>query len=268
MNVGLFIQALIIGTFSYLGGIQTPWLFGITGGYYTIGRPLVAGLICGIVMGDVTQGVLLGVAIQAAFIANISTGGSTNSEIIYAGYGGIGLALASGADVGVGVTLALLVGSLGLVLYNVIMVENSFWNKRADVCAQNGDVRGMWMNHVVGAQICNFLLRAVPVAFAVYFGEGFVNTILKAVPEQIISIMNVLGGLLPALGVALLMNLLIQDKKNFIYFASGFIILTFITKSMIALSVLSALVAFIVYNASEKKGKYSSDYLTDDDGVL
>ena len=57
-------------------------------------------------MGDVTQGVLLGVAVQAAFIANVSTGGSTNSEIIYAAYGGIGLGLVSGASTGVTVTLS------------------------------------------------------------------------------------------------------------------------------------------------------------------
>ena len=50
MDVTLFLQALAIGIFSYLGGIQTPWLAGISGGYYTVGRPLVAGLICGIIM--------------------------------------------------------------------------------------------------------------------------------------------------------------------------------------------------------------------------
>lgn len=268
MDVTLFLQSLAIGIFAYLGGIQTPWLAGITGGYYTVGRPLVAGLICGIIMGDVEQGVLLGVAVQAAFIANISTGGSTNSEIIYAGYGGIGLGLVSGADVGVAVTLSILVGSLGLILYNFIMVENSFWCKRAEVCAQKGDVKGMWMYHIFGAQICNFLLRAIPVALAVYYGEDFVNMILESVPEQIISIMNVLGGLLPALGVALLMNLLIQNKMNFIYFAAGFIILTFVTNSMIALSVLALLITYIVYSCSGNKGDKAENFAADEDGVI
>ena len=269
MNTTLLLQALAIGLFSYLGGIQTPWLAGMTGGYYGVGRPLVAGLICGIIMGDVTTGVLLGVAVQAAFIANISTGGSTNSEIIYAGYGGIGLGLVAHADAGVTVTLSLLVGSLGLVLYNIIMVGNSFWNKRAEECAAKGDTRGMFFNHVVGAQIFQFALRAIPVALAVYFGESFVNTILNNIPVQVISIMNVLGGLLPALGVALLMNLLIQNKMNFIYFFAGFIILTFITNSMIALSVLAVLITFIVYTTGGQETTNSNTRLDiDDDGVI
>lgn len=268
MDITLFLQALAIGIFSYLGGIQTPWLAGISGGYYTVGRPLVAGLICGIIMGDVAQGVILGVAVQAAFIANISTGGSTNSEIIYAAYGGIGLGLVSHADVGVTVKLSILVGSLGLILYNLIMIENSFWNKRAEICAQKGDVKGMWANHIVGAQVCNFILRALPVMLAVYFGESFVNTVLNSVPEQVISIMNVLGGLLPALGVALLMNLLIQNKLNFVYFAAGFIILTFVTSSMIALSVLALLVTVIIYTCSGNNNSSASTMPADEDGVI
>jgi Phosphotransferase system, mannose/fructose/N-acetylgalactosamine-specific component IIC len=270
MNTILLVQALAIGIFSYLGGLQTPWLAGMTGGYYGVGRPLVAGLICGIIMGDITTGVVLGVAVQAAFIANISTGGSTNSEIIYAGYGGIGLGLVSHASTGVTVTLSILVGSLGLILYNIIMVGNSFWNKRAEECASRGDTRGMFINHIIGAQIFQFILRAVPVALAVYFGETFVNTILSIIPQQVISIMNVLGGLLPALGVALLMNLLIQNKMNFIYFFAGFIILTFITKSMIALSVLAVLITFIVYNASGQTVARDcvSTSNIDDDGVI
>lgn len=268
MNFTLFIQAFLIGIFGWLGGIQTPFALGITGGYYTLGRPLVAGLVCGLIMGDVATGVILGVAVQAAFIANISTGGSTNSEIIYAAYGGIGLGLVSHADTGVAVSLAVLCGSLGLLLYNLIMIENSFWNKRAEVAAQNGDVKGMWANHVVGAQICHFILRCFPIAFAVYFGESFVNTVLNSVPQQVIDIMNVLGGLLPALGVALLMNLLIQKKLNFVYFAFGFIFLTFISSSMIALSVVALLITVIIYTCSGSGKEDAVEFAADDDGVI
>lgn len=269
MNVTLLIQALLIGIFAYLGGIQTPWAAGISGGYYVIGRPLVAGLICGIIMGDVTQGVILGVAIQAAFIANISTGGSTNSEIVYASYGGIALGLVSGANTGVAVSLSVLVGSLGLILYNLIMVENSFWNTKATLCAEKGDEKGMWKNHIVRAQIVHFLIRAVPVALAVYFGESFVSLILNNVPTQVISIMEVLGGLLPALGVALLMNLVISEKINMVFFLFGFAFFVFISNSMIALTIVAVVIAYIIYSCSGSN-EVDSQLVSniDDDGVL
>lgn len=60
----LFFQALIAAVFCYLGGVDCPWAFGVTGGYYILGRPLVAGLVLGCVFGDVTAGVLCGLAVQ------------------------------------------------------------------------------------------------------------------------------------------------------------------------------------------------------------
>src|SRR5690554_8058547 len=98
MDVTLFIQAFLVGLFCYLGAIETPWAFGITGGFYILGRPLVAGLIIGLIFGDVTAGVLGGLAVQAVFIANLSTGGATKREITYAAYGGIGLAMAAAKE--------------------------------------------------------------------------------------------------------------------------------------------------------------------------
>lgn len=94
---GLFFPALICGILCYLGAIECANPLGTTGSFYCLGRPLVAGLLLGLAFGDVTQGVLCGVAVQTVFIANLSTGGATNSEIAYASYGGIGLATVASA---------------------------------------------------------------------------------------------------------------------------------------------------------------------------
>ena len=79
----LLVPAALCGIFCYLAAVESAFP-GLTLGYYVLGRPLVAGLICGVIFGDITQGILCGVAVQAVFIANLSTGGATNSEITYA----------------------------------------------------------------------------------------------------------------------------------------------------------------------------------------
>ena len=89
-------QALLIGIFAYLGRNQVPWLFGTTGGFYCVGRPLVAGFIVGLILGDVTTGILCGVAIQAMYIGQIVPGGAMPSDVNYASYIGIPLAMAAG----------------------------------------------------------------------------------------------------------------------------------------------------------------------------
>ena len=255
METSLLLSALLTGIFCYLGAIETPWLFGITGGFYILGRPLVAGLLVGLAFGDVTAGVLCGVAVQGVFIANLSTGGATNSEITYASYGGIGLAMATGGNPAIAVTLAILIGqTFGLIFYNSRMAAYSFWNTKAQKAAEELDYNSITFNHVIGPQITTFLLRAVPVFLAVYYGQPLVDGLLNTIPEVVTHIISVLGGVLPALGIAMLMNIVIKERSHFIFFFAGFVLMAFAGLSMIALVFIAALVAYVVYLASERSG--------------
>ena len=57
-----WLQAAILGIFACLSSM--PGMGGTSIGNYTLGRPLVAGLVCGIVLGDIQAGVLVGAAMQ------------------------------------------------------------------------------------------------------------------------------------------------------------------------------------------------------------
>lgn len=264
----LFISALLTSIFCYLGAIESPWLFGMSGGFYVVGRPLVAGLLVGIAFGDIQAGVACGLAVQAVFIANLSTGGATNSEITYAAYGGIGLALATTKDPAVAVTLSVLLGqTFGLIFYNTRMALYSFWNNRAQLAAENNDTRGIMLNHLIYPQITTFVIRAVPIFLAIYFGANLVEWLLKSVPEVITHIISVLGGVLPALGIAMLMNIVIKSKIQLIFFFAGFVLLAFAQLSMIAIVFISALVAYLYYVASARPSTISAQETTTNNTV-
>lgn len=244
----LLIQAFLVGVFCYLGAIETPWLFGMSGGFYVVGRPLIAGFIIGLIFGDVQTGVLCGLAVQAVFIANLSTGGATNSEITYAGYGGIGIAMATTKDPALAVTLSILVGqTFGLIFYNFRMAVYSYWNARCDRAASEGNFKGITFNHIIGPQITTFLLRAIPIMLLIYFGRGFVDSLVRYMPEIITHIISVLGTVLPALGIGMLMTIVIKEKSNLIFFFAGFVIIAFIKINMIGLVFIALLVAYLVY---------------------
>ncbi|MGX7265072.1 PTS mannose/fructose/sorbose/N-acetylgalactosamine transporter subunit IIC [Enterococcus crotali] len=266
METGLLIPALLTGIFCYLGAIETPWLFGMTGGFYIVGRPLVAGLLVGLAFGDVQAGILCGLAVQAVFIANLTTGGATNSEITYAAYGGIGLALATTKDPAVAVTLSILIGqTFGLIFYNSRMAAYSFWNTRAQTAAENNDDHGITLNHVVYPQITTFILRAVPVFLAIFFGKGLVDWLLANVPQVVTDIISVLGGVLPALGIAMLMSIVVKEKAHLIFFFAGFVLMAFAGLNMIALVFIAALVAYIVYLATGKGTGGTKDVVANQD---
>lgn len=272
MNVTLLLQSFLIGLLCYLGAVDTPWAFGVTGGYYILGRPLVAGLLIGLIFGDVTTGILCGVAVQGVFIASMHTGGTSSSEITYAAYGGIGLAMATTGEPAVAVTLALLIGqTFGLLFYNAKMVGFSFFNRKAENAAKAGDERGLVMHQIVWPQIVNFIIRVFPVMAAIYYGQGAVDALFNAMPDIVNNIISALGGILPALGIGMLMNILIGEKKEIIYFLFGFVMIAFLDINIIGLVFIAALIAYLVYEISGRSNGDGSDNsgneMIEDDGV-
>lgn len=264
----LFLPALLTGIFCYLGAIESPWLFGMSGGFYIFGRPLVAGLLTGLAFGDVSAGVMCGVAVQGVFIANLSTGGATNSEITYASYGGIGLALATTKDPAVAVALSLLIGqTFGLIFYNTRMAFYSVWNKGAQAAAENNDDRGIILNHIVYPQITTFILRALPIFLAIYFGRGLVDWLLSNVPVVVTDIISVLGGVLPALGIAMLMGIVVKEKAHLIFFLAGFVLLALAGLNMVAIVFIAALVAYLVFLSSKREVQLVQDSATNVDAA-
>ena len=71
-----WLQAALLGLFACLSSM--PGLGGTSIGNYTLGRPLIGGLVCGIILGDIYSGILVGVAMQVVYIALVTPGGSGN----------------------------------------------------------------------------------------------------------------------------------------------------------------------------------------------
>lgn len=86
-----WVQAAILGLFACLSSM--PGLGGTTIGNYTLGRPLVGGLICGLVLGDLKTGIMCGVAMQLVYIALVTPGGTVSADVRAVSYIGIPLAM-------------------------------------------------------------------------------------------------------------------------------------------------------------------------------
>src|SRR5699024_5148503 len=187
-------------------------------------------------------------------------------------YGGICLALAKTKDLSIAVTLSLLIGqTFGLLFYNAKMVGFSFFNRKAENAAKNGDEHGLVMNQIVWPQIINFIIRVFPVMAAIYYGQGAVDALFNAMPAIVTDIITVLGGILPALGIGMLMNILIGEKKEIIFFLFGFVIVSFLDINIIGLVFIAALIAYLVYEisgrSSDGDSNNSNSGMIEDDGV-
>lgn len=244
----MLIEASLIGIFCYLGALSVPWALGATGGWYTLTRPLVSGMIVGLILGDVQTGIIVGVAVQAVYIAMITPGGTMPADLNFVAYPAIALGILSGASTEVAVTLAASIGILGTILFNLMMVLNTFWNHKADKAVERGDMDGVIRANGVYPQITCFLMRFIPTFLAVYFGAQYIQGLVTATPKVIIDIMSVLGGMLPALGIGILLQQIITKKTMFVYLLTGFIAVVFLKLNMIALAIVGSLLALSHYN--------------------
>ena len=216
------IQALLIGVFAYLGRNQVPWLFGTTGGFYCVGRPLVAGAIVGLILGDVTTGVLCGVAVQAMYLGQIVAGGGAEAAI----------------------ALAIPLGALGTAMHNFTMTVNSYWVHRGDKCAEQGNVSGIARNNLCGT-ILHLVERVSVVTIACYFGAPAAEAILHALPPIVLQFLQVAGKMLPALGFALLLKQIVAEKWMIVLFLMGWIITQATGMTTTALTIMAVGVALL-----------------------
>ena len=256
----LALQAALVGLLCWLGSVTTPFM-GFTLGWYVLSRPLIGGLLCGIIFGDVTQGIILGAAVQAAYLAVVTPGGSFPAELGFISYPAMGLALASHMDTGMAIALAASIGVLGTFVLNATLAFNSVFNGMGDKALENGDEKGFIRAHLLYPQLFNLLIRGVPSFLAVYFGAQYVEGLINSLPAFLITGLVALGGLLPAVGIATLLYQSVHKKAFLIFFLLGFVAIVGMNLSIIQLTILAMAIAFIYYNSTKNEVQTTEEVL-------
>ena len=218
MHISL-IQAVLIAIFYYLS--WSPWLTYV--GFFTWNRPLLAGFVTGIILGDPVQGAIIGAGINMIYLGFISAGGAQMGDPAFAGYVGTALAIASKLDVSTAMAIAVPLGTVATVLWIGKMTVNSFFAHWADREVQKGNVDRVAFINIAPPQILLFAMSFIPALLVVYFGPNAIDGMLEVMNDNVLHVFNVIGAMLPALGIA--MNLkLIGNKFTMPFFILGILI--------------------------------------------
>ena len=250
MDISL-IQAILIGLLYYLTVAAPPWLTGLGG--VSLRQPIVAGTIVGIILGEPLQGLIIGATINTLFLGFISAGGTVASEPGIAGIVGTALTIMSNSSPEIAVSLAVPFGLLGTLIWNVRMMVNSFFVHWLDELVETGDLKKMLFVQFVPAQIVTLLLSAVPVAAIVYFGGDAVNSTLKMLTGTPLNILKVIGGILPALGIAMTLRMISNRKGIIPAFILGFFLITYAKIPILLLAVFATIGAYFYVEVKFEK---------------
>ena len=228
---------------------------GISGNYFMdylgFARPIVSGLVVGIILGDVRQGVIIGATIESMFLGIFTVGAALAPDYNLASIIGISLGIASGYGTEVAVSLALPIALFGqFIMIALVYPGNLIFLHKADKLAENNQLRKMEFMYVFGGALLWFLKGFIPVVLALTLGSSAVESLFNTLPGWLIDGFNVVGGLLPAVGFALLLNVIGVNRTMWFLFALGFVLSSYIGLDIIAITVISlAIIALINYNS-------------------
>lgn len=237
MNVLQIILVALIATcsswwFSHV--ITRTWLY-----------PIWSGFLVGLVMGKPMEGMMLAAAINLPYVGFITAGGSMPGNAMFAGSVGTAFGLVSGLPVEQVMTISVVLGSVAVMCWNAYMSINSVWVHMAEKYAAKGNLKMVRFFNYVPSFFVSFVLNGLPAILICVYGESF-GTWLGGMPQWIMDVFSLVGGILPALGVGMLLNFMGQ-KKILPFFFLGFFLAQYLGLGTMAITVFGAIIAFIIY---------------------
>ncbi|MEF9920349.1 MAG: PTS sugar transporter subunit IIC [Erysipelotrichaceae bacterium] len=242
----LLVQALLLGILAGLAQWDSRMF-----GQNMLDRPLVTGPIVGLILGDLQTGIIMGGSLELIWMGIVNIGGATPPDMVTGGILGTAFAILSGLDEATAIAVALPIALLAQSLGIFARIINATFNHKADTYAKNGDYKGIEHTLWSGAAVF-FTISFLPVFLGVYFGADVVKQIIAVIPEQLLNGLKMSSGLLPALGIAILMRF-IFDKASAPYLFLGFIFVAVLKMSMISVSIIGAVIAYVSYSYATKK---------------
>lgn len=209
-----------------------------------LSRPIVVAPLLGFLLGDVRTGLLVGASVETIFMGVVNIGISSTAEPALAAALATVFTIQSG-NMGANITLAFPLAVLGLQFLNMILsfIIGPFAPLFAKL-AQKGEDKKMVALHF-GLWVLHYGLYSLIPFFAVLFGSKAVQFALQAIPRSIMNGLTVAGNLLPAVGMAMLLLLLWDNKLAQFYFL-GVVLMAYLKLPLMAIAVLAAIIAIVV----------------------
>lgn len=240
----------IVGGIMYFVGTQRAG-YGMT---TPLGSPIMIGLVFGMIYNDIATGLIIGANIQLVYLGIIATGGNIPADQTLAGVIAIPIALELGLDAPTAVGLAVPFGVLGVFLDQIRRTSNSIWVRRADKDAMEGNEKGIFHNAFTLPLLVTLALRFVPVFVVNLFGANAVSWLMESMPAWIINGFSVAGGILPAMGFAIII-ITIGKKSLLPFFIIGFFLVQYMQISIMAAAIFGICIALLIFFQDEEKRK-------------
>ena len=144
-------------------------------------------------------------------------------------------------------TIAITLGTIGLLASNALMTVNVAFVHMADRYIETGETKRLWIYNWLLPQLVSALFYGVPAFICVYFGADVFENLMSSLPTQVNNALNVVGSVLPALGIGMMFKAVY--KKKFIAFAIiGFVLIAYLELDIIACTLVGVAAAILYWS--------------------
>ena len=232
-----------------------------------IGRPIVVGPVVGLLMGDIQTGLIIGATLELAWLGLMPLAGAQPPNVTIGSAVGVVFGIQSGLEpaavVGVAIPFAILMQQLTVMQFTAFATLMPKIDDMAEKC----NIRGIEKINYLG--MASYFFTFFICAFIpIYFGDVMATLIVEVVPAKIIGGLSIAGAMMPALGFAMLLKMMLKEKKFAPYFLLGFIVATFLGMPIIAVALVGLVIATLDYQSQQNKGSSGPTHPQDlEDGI-
>ncbi|MFU2164474.1 PTS mannose/fructose/sorbose transporter subunit IIC [Streptococcus pluranimalium] len=254
------ILVVVVAFFAGLEGILDQFQFH---------QPIVACTLIGLVTGNLTAGVILGGSLQMIALGWANIGAAVAPDAALAAVAAA-IIMVKGGDftpqgISVATATAIPLAVAGLFLTMIVRTISVGLVHAGDKAAAEGNISALERAHFI-ALLLQGLRIAIPAALLLAIPTQSVKSALEAMPDWLAGGMAVGGGMVVAVGYAMVINMM-ATREVWPFFALGFALAAISDLTLIALGTIGVAIAFIYLNLSKKGGNSNSGGSTSMDPI-
>lgn len=207
-------NAIIVGLVVMLAKFFDWW------GSTSFQRPIACVALLGILLGHPAEGIIMAAQLELVFLGNVSLGGVMPSDFTLGSIFGAAFALILGKNIEEAITLAIPISMLGTLLYSSMKVVVTSLVPKFEGYIAKKNIKGfkrLWLIQITCFELAYFFLGFL----TILAGTDAVKALIEAIPSWVQASMTVAAGMLPAVGLGLLLKSL-WDKSTAAYYFIGF----------------------------------------------
>lgn len=235
---------------------------------FFIFRPIIVAPIIGLILGDLKLGIICGGFTELVFASLTPAGGVQPPNPPIAAIMTVVLAKTTGAEptsaVALSLPFSILMQYIILGFYSLFTISMNKFNKYA----QDSDVKSFGRLNLSMMTIVA-LTYGVVAFLCTYAAQSQISSLVASMPEWLIHGFEVAGGILPAIGFAILLKNLFQIKY-LAYLLVGFLTVSFIDlPNLLPVAIIGLSFALIAFFKNDREITANSSIVEEDfeDGI-